>query len=423
MSETTAIRIVEDPTGGAEGYIGRVGRRRVRLPLALVAAAVVAEAAVLVLRPRSGVIEPVPVSASSYFTAEQIDRARDFRRPQLALYVSQLALEGALLLVLVRRPPPALTAPRRPIVAGAAAGAALSLALTAVTLPLGAVARQRAVEVGLVTQSWAGWASDLVKSGAIGAGLAAGGSALLLGLMRRFPRHWWAPASGLAVVVGVVFLYAGPVLLDPVFNRFERLPSGQTRGDVLDLARRAAVRVGGVYQVDASRRTTAANAYVTGLGATKRVVLYDTLLEHFSRDQVRLVVAHELAHVHYRDVPRGLLYLALVAPAAMLAVQRLTERLSPARGTPAVLPAAALSLALVSGALGIVSNQLSRRVEQRADSFSLRLTRAPEPFIAFERGITVRNLAEPDPPGWVVALLATHPPTVERIGAAVAYER
>ena len=394
-----------------------------RLPLALVAAAVVAEAAVLVLRPRSGVIEPVPVSASSYFSAEQIDRARDFRRPQLALYVGQLALEAALLLVLVRRPPRALTAPRRPIVAGAAAGAALSLALTLVTLPLGAVARQRAVEVGLVTQSWAGWASDLVKSGAIGAGLAAGGSAVLLGLMRRFPRHWWAPASGLAVVVGVVFLYAGPVLLDPVFNRFERLPSGQTRGDVLDLARRAAVRVGGVYQVDASRRTTAANAYVTGLGATKRVVLYDTLLEHFSRDQVRLVVAHELAHVHYRDVPRGLLYLALVAPAAMLAVQRLTERLSPARGTPAVLPAAALSLALVSGALGIVSNQLSRRVEQRADSFSLRLTRAPEPFIAFERGITVRNLAEPDPPGWVVALLATHPPTVERIGAAVAYER
>ena len=393
-----------------------------RLPLALVAAAVVAEAAVLVLRPRSGVIEPVPVSASSYFSAEQIDRARDFRRPQLALYAGQLALEGALLLVLVRRPPRALTAPRRPIVAGAAAGAALSLALTVVTLPLGAVARQRAVEVGLVTQSWAGWAWDLVKSGAIGAGLAAGGSAVLLGLMRRFPRHWWAPASGLGVVVGVVFLYAGPVLLDPVFNRFERLPSGQTRGDVLDLARRAGVKVGGVYQVDASRRTTAANAYVTGLGATKRVVLYDTLLEHFSRDEVRLVVAHELAHVHYRDVPRGLLYLALVAPAAMLAVQRLTERLSPARGTPAVLPAAALSLALVSGAVGIVSNQLSRRVEQRADSFSLRLTRAPAPFIAFERGITVRNLAEPDPPGWVVALLATHPPTVERIGAAVAYE-
>jgi STE24 endopeptidase len=423
MSETTAMRIREDPTGGGSGYIGRVDRRRVRLPVALVAAAVVAEAAVVALRPRAAVIQPARVSAGSYFTAEQIARARDFRRPQLALYAGQLALEGALLLVLARRPPRLLSAGRHPIVAGAATGAALSVALTVVTLPLGAVSRQRAVEVGLVTQSWSGWGSDLVKSGVIGATLAAGGSALLLGLMRRFPRHWWAPASGLAVLVGAAFLYAGPVILDPVFNRFERLPPGQTRSDVLDLARDAGVRVGQIYEVDASRRTTAANAYVTGLGSTKRVVLYDTLLEHFSRDEVRLVVAHELAHVHYRDVPRGLLYLALVAPAAMLAVQRLTERLSPARGTPAVLPAAALSLALVSGAVGIVSNQLSRRVEQRADSFSLRLTRAPQPFIAFERGITVRNVVEPDPPGWVVALLATHPPAVERIGAAVAYER
>jgi Zn-dependent protease with chaperone function len=423
MSETTAMRIREDPTGGGWGYIGRVDRRRVRLPVALVAAAVVAEAAVVALRPRAAVIQPARVSAGSYFTAEQIARARDFRRPQLALYAGQLALEGALLLVLARRPPRLLSAGRHQIVAGAATGAALSVALTVVTLPLGVVLRQRAVEVGLVTQSWSGWGWDLVKSGVISATLAAGGSALLLGLMRRFPRHWWAPASGLAVLVGAAFLYAGPVILDPVFNRFERLPPGQTRSDVLDLARDAGVRVGQIYEVDASRRTTAANAYVTGLGSTKRVVLYDTLLEHFSRDEVRLVVAHELAHVHYRDVPRGLLYLALVAPAAMLAVQRLTERLSPARGTPAVLPAAALSLALVSGAVGIVSNQLSRRVEQRADSFSLRLTRAPQPFIAFERGITVRNVVEPDPPGWVVALLATHPPAVERIGAAVAYDR
>ena len=82
-----------------------------------------------------------------------------------------------------------------------------------------------------------------------------------------------------------------------------------------------------------------------------------------------------------------------------------------------------MSSAPVSGTIGIVSNQLSRRVEQRADSFSLRLTRAPKPFIAFERGITVRNVVEPDPPGWVVALLATHPPAVARIGTAVAYER
>jgi STE24 endopeptidase len=88
-----------------------------------------------------------------------------------------------------------------------------------------------------------------------------------------------------------------------------------------------------------------------------------------------------------------------------------------------MLPAAALSLGLMSGAIGVVSNQLSRRVEARADSYALRLTNAPEPFISFERRIAVRNLADPDPPKWETWLLATHPPTIERIGMAVAYER
>ena len=88
------------------------------------------------------------------------------------------------------------------------------------------------------------------------------------------------------------------------------------------MADKAGVKVGEVYEMDASRRTTAANAYVGGLGSTKRVVLYDTLLREFSPEEVRLVVAHELGHVHYRDVPRGLIYLAIVAPFGMFAVAR-----------------------------------------------------------------------------------------------------
>jgi STE24 endopeptidase len=199
------------------------------------------------------------------------------------------------------------------------------------------------------------------------------------------------------------------------------------RSDVLDLARRAGVRVGQVYEVDASRRTTAANAYVTGLGATKRVVLYDTLLRNFSRDETRLVVAHELGHVHYSDEPRGLLYLALVAPGALLGAALLTRRLAPApasggRHGPEVLPALALSLALVGGAVTVISNGLSRGVERRADAFALRLTDAPEPFISFERRITLRNVGDPDPPSWQTLLLGTHPSTVQRIGMARAFE-
>ncbi len=402
-------------------------RGRTRLPIALVAVVVVAEGAVLLLRPRGGVIDPAPVSAGSYFSGHELTRARDFRGPQLALFAGQLAVELGVLVWLVRRPPRRLRGPfRRPLVAGAAAGAALSIALTVAPLPLAAVARQRSIDVGLTTQSWGGWAGDLAKSSAIGAVLAGAGAALLLALMRRFPRGWWLPGSVAVVAVSVGFLYAGPVVLDPIFNRFEPLPPGRARSDVLELARKAGVKVGQVYEVDASRRTTAANAYVTGLGRTKRVVLYDTLLKRFSRAETNLVVAHELGHVHYRDVPRGLLYMALVAPAALFAAARLTERWRPRDtlpGAPAVLPAAALALGIVAFGTSIISNQLSRRVEQRADSFSLKLTNEPGPFISSEQRLAVQNLSNPDPPDWQTFLLGTHPPTIERIGAAVAFER
>jgi STE24 endopeptidase len=232
------------------------------------------------------------------------------------------------------------------------------------------------------------------------------------------------PASGVAVVMAAGSLYLGPLVIDPMFNTFTVLPAGRTRSDVLELAGRADLRVGEVFTVDASRRTTAANAYVTGLGATKRVVLYDTLLEHFSPDETRLVIAHELAHVRHRDLLRGLAFLALVAPVGLLAVARITARLAPGgeeHSAAAVVPALALASSVVAAPVGVIARRLSRRVEARADTFALEATDAPEAWISFERGIALRNLADPDPPRWLRMLLATHPSTVERIGIAKAY--
>jgi STE24 endopeptidase len=425
MSETMATCMGLRTEGrGPSGILHNVERPR-RVAVAVVAAFVVAEAAVLLLRPRDGVIEPAPVHPGSYFTPAEIDRARDYRHGQLALFGAGLALEAVVLVWLVRRPPVWLRGPvRRPLVVAAGAGAALSIALTVVQLPVSAVSHQRAVNVGLSTQDWGPWLGDLAKSTGIGALFAGVGAGGALALMRRFPRGWWVPGSMAVAGFAAATLYLGPVVLDPIFNRFTPLPSGRTRDDVLALARSAGVDVGQVYEVDASRRTTASNAYVAGLGRTKRVVLYDNLLEDFSRDEVRLVVAHELGHVHYRDVPRGLLYVLLVAPGGLFAAAALTRRLAPdeARPGPAVLPALALSVAVVSFGVTVIANQLSRRIEARADSYSLRLTDAPEPFIGFERGIALRNVADPDPPGWLVFLLGTHPPTVDRIGIAKAFE-
>jgi STE24 endopeptidase len=247
------------------------------------------------------------------------------------LFAAGTAIEVALLAWLVRRPPARLRRPfRRPALVAAGAGAALSVGFAAAQLPVGAVSHHRAVEVGLSTQDWGPWLGDAAKSTAIGAVFAGAGAGAGLALMRRFPRGWWLPGSVVVVGFAAASLYLGPVVLDPIFNRFTPLPEGGTRADVLALAREAKVDVGQVYEVDASRRTTASNAYVTGLGRTKRVVLYDNLLKDFTADEVRLVVAHELAHVHYRDVPRGLLYVALVAPGALFAASLLTRRGAPA---------------------------------------------------------------------------------------------
>jgi len=407
---------------------------RWRLPLAVVTAVLVAEGAVLLLRPRDGVIEPAPVNARSYFSEHELARARDFRRPQLALAGGQLAIELAVLVLLVLRPPTRLRTPfRRPLVAGALAGGALSVMVAVAPLPLGAVARARAVDAGLITQSWGGWAGDVAKSTVIGAVMTSAGAALLLGLMRRFPRHWWAPVSVAVIVLSAVFLWLAPIVIDPIFNKFTPLPDGPLRSQVLDLAERSGVDVGQVYRIDASRRTTGANAYVVGLGHTKRVVLYDNLVEGFSPAEVRSVVAHELGHVKENDVPMGLLWVALVTPAGVLLIQRLTERLAPGGGyapvgreplaMPTGLPAAALSLALVSFGLGIAGNHLSRRVEARADAHALRITHDPAGFIALEHRLATGNLSDPDPPSGLVALFGTHPPTVERIGFALTYAR
>jgi STE24 endopeptidase len=415
------------------GWVLAGGRRRERaVPswgVAVVATLVVAQAAVVLLRPREGVIAPAPVEAAAYFSPEELRRAERFRGPQRVIGLAVLGVELAVLAWLVRRPPRALLRPvRRPVLAAALAGAALSVATAAAPLPLSAFARARAVDVGLVTQSWAGWAWDLARSWAITAAFAAAGAAGAIALVRRFPRGWWLPGSLVVVLFGVGTVYVGPIVLDPIFNRFERLPAGMLRTDVLRLAERAGVQVGEVYVMDASRRTTAANAYVTGLGATKRVVLYDTLLEGFPPEQVRLVVAHELAHVRHADLRGGLVFLALVAPVGVLAAARLTDRLAPVPGPdgrhgPGALPALALSVALVSTTVTAVSNQLSRGVEARADSYALALTRQPEPFIAFERRIALRNVADPTPPRWSHALFGTHPTTLQRIGIGVAFSR
>jgi STE24 endopeptidase len=404
---------------------------RSRLPLAIVVAVAAAGAATFLLRPRTGLIEPAAVDVQGYFTALQLERAEDFRSMQRLLGVGGLVVGTGTLALLAWRPPRRVfdRLARRPILGGAAAGAGISLLLVLVEFPLSAWRHERAVDVGLNTQTWIDWVGDVAKSAGIDAAFAAAGGALALVLVRRFRRQWWAPAAAVIAAFGVITIWLFPVVIDPIFNDFEELPPGATRSDVLELAERAGVDVGEVYRVDASRRTTAANAYVGGLGQTKRVVLYDNLIAGFPRDEVRVVVAHELGHQKHNDLIRGLAWLALVAPAGTFLVQRLAEAFARREGLgdprvkpgPVVLPAIALAVGLVAFGMGVASNVLSRQVEGRADSYALSLTRDPAAFVQLERRLAIRNVSDPDPPALLHALFGTHPTTAERIGIGEAW--
>jgi STE24 endopeptidase len=391
---------------------------------------IVAEAAVWVLSPRDRPPDPVPVAEADYFTATELDRAHDFREPQRWLLFAGLAIEGAVLIaVAFGRPAPVGRAldklASRPLVGAAAAGAGVALLTRAATLPVSLVSHERAVDAGLSTQSLGPWLWDVARSTGITAVLTAGGAVLLIAVVRRFPRRWWIPGAALVTGLAVVFTWVAPVVLAPIFNKFEPLPAAsRARADVLELGTEAGVDIGQVYRIDASRRVTSLNAFVDGIGSTKRVVLYDNLLDQAERPELRSVVAHELGHVAHSDIRRGLIFVAVVAPFGLLFVRESTLAIARRRGvdpaSPSAVPVYLLAVTVATLVLNVPGNQLSRQVEASADQFAIELTDDPAALIDLQVQLARTNLSDPDPPAWFSAWLGTHPTTVQRIGAALA---
>ena len=420
--------------------MGRIDLRRratgsaaARVGVAAVAMLIAAEVAVYAIGSASDPIAPVPVVASDFFESEAIERARSYRSGQLWLMLAGLTLQVGLLLALaLGRPRAARRAlarlGARPLAGAAGAGAGIAVVLALVALPPRVAAHERAVDVGLSTQTIGPWLWDLSRATAISALLAAAGALLLVALLRRWPRRWWIPGAAAVTAIAIVTTWVAPVVVGPIFNRFEPLPErGALRAEVLELAERADVDVGEVYSVDASRRSTRESAYVGGIGSTKRVVLYDNLLANAPPDEVRAVVAHELAHVANDDIRRGITFVAVVAPFGLLFARELggalARRAGAEPGTVPALPAFVLAILIASTAIGIVSNQLSRQMEADADSFALELTDDPAAMVGLQRRLSEANVSDPDPAAAVRFLFRTHPTTVERIGIARAYEQ
>lgn len=309
-----------------------------------------------------------------------------------------------------------------------------TLAVTAVVrlvrLPLSARSEQVLRDYGLSTQTWGSWLLDVTKGVLVGAGLTALALLALVGLARVARRTWWAWGAAATAALVVAGSFAYPLVVEPVFNDFRPMEQGELRSDLLALAARDGVDVEDVLVADASRRTTALNAYVSGFGSSRRIVVYDTLVEKAEPEEVALIVAHELGHAEERDVLVGTLLGALGTAAAVCALALLLSwtpllRRTGAQGMhdPRVIPTVLALVGVTSLLVAPASNLVSRQIEVRADVHSLHLTGDSKTFIATHRRLALTNLADLDPNPVAYAFFASHPSVTERLALAREWER
>jgi STE24 endopeptidase len=338
-----------------------------------------------------------------FFDKSEVDRARRYHRP---LYFALLADTVFALATLA-----ALTFVDLPLPWWAevvVAPALVVVCLSLVRLPLGWWRFGHERRWGFSTQTTRGWCSDRLRAFAVGLVLTIVPVGSLLALAHLFPDAWpWLAAAG-GAVLALLISFVAPVVLEPIFNRFTPL-EGDLAPRLRALAERAGVPVRDVLVSDASRRTRKVNAYVSGIGGTRRVVLWDTLLDS-PREEVEVVVAHELGHRRMRHVLVGTL-LGMAGAAGFVAVLRLVlPRPRPHDAALVLLLATALELAVLP-----LLSAISRRWERSADHFSLFLTGDGCAFERLHRRLATANLADLDPPKPVYYWLFSHPTPPERL--------
>ena len=365
---------------------------------------------------------PRAASASSVFTSSEIERAEHYARWARTWSWSSLAVSLAVACWLGFGRRGRAWAERVPgwwWVRIVLVVAALSVVGRLVTLPFAIALRRLALDEGLAAGTWSTWGVDVVKGELIAIVTTSLAVIALVACVRRWPRAWPAVSGVLGAALVVVGSFVYPVLIEPVFNHFEPLPDGSLRTAVLDLADQEGVQVDDVLVADASRRTTTLNAYVSGFGHTRRVVLYDTLVDGTPRDEVLSVVAHELAHARHGDVVTGT---ALGAAGALVGIGLLGLLLAGdgrrdlrRAGT---VPCLLALVALATLASAPVQNGISRQLEARADQTALERTRDPQAFVALQRRLALRSHADPTPPAWSQFWFGSHPTVLQRIGLA-----
>ena len=297
--------------------------------------------------------------------------------------------------------------------------AALLVVGRIVTLPFALLQHAHLVDYGLSTQTRSEFLLDVAKAEAVEIVVTSLAMLVLVGCARRWRTAWPAIAGGVLAGFVLVGSLVYPLLVEPIFNDFEPLPEGGLRSEILALADAEGVDVEQVLVADASRRTTTLNAYVSGLGTTRRVVVYDNLVEDLPRGEALSVVAHELAHARHRDVLTGSL---LGAAGVLCGVGILGLAVGRRRGAdmaePTVIPLVLALVALGGFLVTPVQNTVSRQIETRADVDALRATQDPDAFVAMQTELALRSFSDPTPPPLAQLWFGSHPTTMQRIGLA-----
>jgi len=301
---------------------------------------------------------------------------------------------------------------------------ALALLHEIVQLPLAfyqGVTLERRYE--LSTQTTAGWWKDHLKAAGVSLVFALIGSAIIVSLMRWSPERWWIAAAVSFAAILVLLAQLAPVLLLPLFYDFKPLDRAALVQRLLALADRAETRVMGVFEWRLSDRTKKANAALTGIGHTRRILLSDTLLSEHSDDEIEVILAHELAHHVHRDIWSGIALETVLIVLGFFVADRVLLAFGTSFGLAgksdiAALPLVVLTIAAVSLVLMPAANAFSRAHERRADRYALRMTGNVSAFVTAMKRLAAQNLAEEQPSRFVEVVFHSHPSTTARIAAA-----
>jgi STE24 endopeptidase len=370
-------------------------------------------------------------SLGAEFTDQEVSRAADYRGPGYLSYVLGTLLSLTALLLLALGPIARLVdhfAGRGLALQVLIAAGVVTLVLTAAALPLGFV-RGYAIahNWGLSTQSIGGWISDQVRVLGVGLVFAVITALVFFALVRAQPKWWWLYGWLAFTVLTVLFTFLWPIVIAPLFNKFTPLEDQTLTHEILHLADEAGVPIKEVLVADASKRTTAENAYVAGIGASKQLVVYDTLLRNGREPETLFVVAHELGHKVKNHVIKGLLLSAVGLFVGFAALAWLSHHpgiwrwgyasgVGDVRALPLLLVFATVAVLLTQP----IQNAVSRTFERQADSIAFDLTKDPDTAVRVFRRLAFSNLADLKPSYLTTAFLFTHPSITDRIHAAVA---